>query len=153
MTRRSTWIAWIALLALGCPIGPFSGGRLGGVEEEAPAEWAFVNDVENCQLETNPEQPHSINCWCYGRGSRVYVPSSMILGPTVPTERQWVQNVQANPAVRLRVDDRVFALRAVRVPEGPEYQDALAALWRKYDEDPAERDPEREIWLYRLEPR
>jgi len=146
-------ITLFGFAALGCPIGPFSGGRLSGDEQTQPADWSFVNDVENCQLETNPAEPHSINCWCYGSAGNVYVPSSMILGPTEPTEREWVQNVQADPDVRLRVGGKVYALRAARVEDSAEYGEVLAALEKKYEADPGEREEEREIWLYRLEAR
>ena len=144
----------IAVLFLGCPLGPFSGGRLSGTEHSTPvADWSFVNDVESCQLETNPEDPHSINCWCYGSGSSVYVPSSMILGPTQPTEREWVRNVEANPAVRLRVGKQVYDLRAVRVSDDAEYAEVLRALEEKYEAAPEDREAGREIWLYRMEAR
>ena len=144
----------ISGLLLGCPLGPFSGGSLSGEVQAGPtADWSFVADVENCQLETNPEDPHSINCWCAGYQGNVYVPSSMILGPTSPSEREWVQNVQNDAAVRLRVGDRVYERAAVRVAEGAEYDAVVAVLEKKYEADPADREPEREIWLYRLEAR
>ena len=143
----------LALAMTACPLGPFSGGRLSGDEEPAPGDWSFVAEVENCQLETNPSDPHSINCWCAGHGGNVYVPTSMILGPTTPTEREWVQNVEQDPDVRLRVDGRVFALRAVRVEDATEFAEVVAALEQKYEADPAEREAERAIWLYRLEAR
>jgi hypothetical protein len=148
------WVALASILFLGCPLGPFSGGHLGGEVQTGPVtDWSFVADVENCQLETNPEAPHSINCWCAGYQGNVYVPSSMILGPTDPTEREWVQNVQRDPAVRLRVDGRVYERKAVRVDDDAEYDAVLAALEEKYELDPNEREDEREIWLYRLEAR
>ncbi len=157
MTARTllvTSLVAVALLAAGCPLGPFSGGHLGGDVQPAPvSDWSFVNDSETCQLETNPDDPHSVNVWCAGHGENVYVPSSMILGPTVPTERQWIQNVQANPAVRLRVEGRVYELEAVRVTDDGEYATVLAVLERKYDADPADREPDREIWLYRMQAR
>lgn len=144
-----------ATVALGCPLGPFPGGRLRGPVDPPPRQdWSFVRRAERCQLETNPDDPHSINCWCVGWGSRVYVPTSMIRGPLDPAERGWVKNVESESEVRLRVDGRIYELDAVRVPEGgDEYDEVLAALEEKYGLDPAERDPEREIWIYRLEPR
>jgi len=152
--RPKIAIVMLALLGLGCPIGPFSGGRLSGeVRPAHGADWSALADVENCQLETNPGAPHSINCWCAASHGKVYVPSSMILGPTVPTEREWVRNVQADPAVRLRVGASVYELTAVRVEDATEYESARSALEARYELDPAERDPEREIWIFRLEPR
>ena len=151
---RAAALAGCALWLTACPIGPFSGGHLGGeVQSEPVADWSFVNETETCQLETNPDEPHSVNVWCAGYGENAYVPSSMILGPTVPTEREWIRNVQANPAVRLRVEGRVYELEAVRVTDDAEYAAVLALLEQKYEADPADREPDREIWLYRMQAR
>ena len=143
------------LFSLACgPIGPIPGGRLSG--EAGPREvddWSFAADVENAQLETRPDDPHSVNTWFVARGPRLYVPTSMILGPKDPRERSWVAHVEADPRVRIRLGDRVFERVAVRVEEPGEYDPARSALEARYDLDPAERDPEREIWIFRLDPR
>jgi len=55
---------------------------------------------------------------------------------------------EADPARRPR-----HARLASRVEDAGEYDRARAALEAKYDLDPAERDPEREIWIFRLDPR
>ena len=144
------------LLALaGCgPLGPLSGGKLGGSPHTRPvADWAFVAEQETCQLETNPADPYSVNTWCVGIGARLYVPTSMIRGPKLPSERDWVKNVANDPAVRIRIGDAVYERVAVRVTDVAEYDAARAALEQKYELDPAERDPEREIWIFRLDAR
>jgi hypothetical protein len=152
--RHLLMIAAAAALTYGCPIGPLSGGRLGGdVHPSEVADWSFVGDVTTCQLETNPDDPHSVNAWCTGWGSHLYIPTSMILGPTVPTEREWVQNVQTDTAVRVRIDGMVYELDAVQVTDDAEYSAVLDALEVKYELDPADRDTEREIWIYRMQAR
>ena len=120
-----------AFVFLGCPLGPFSGGSLRGAvyEGDDVDDWTFVGDVETCQLETNPSEPHSVNTWCIGSGPYLYIPTSMILGPVDPSEREWVQNVQSDGEVRVRIAGTVYEL------------------------DPDDRDPEREIWLFRMQPR
>lgn len=144
----------LALFLTACPIGPFAGGRLSGdVHSGGVADWAFVEDVETCQLETNPDDPHSVNTWCLGWEGDLYVPTSMILGPTDPSERDWVVNVQSDPAVRVRVEGVVYELEAERVMDDEVYGAVLAALEEKYDADPADREAEREIWLFRLRER
>ncbi len=77
----------------------------------------------------------------------------MILGPEDPTEREWVRNVDMHPEVRIRIDGTIYPLRAVRVEDEAEFERARSALEAKYELDPADRDPEREIWIFRLEPR
>ena len=149
-------IGILVLLALsGCgPLGPLSGGSLRGpVHTQPVADWAFVDAEATCQLETNPASPHSVNTWCVGIGERLYVPTSMIRGPKSPSERDWVKNVANDPSVRIRIAGEVYERVAVRVGDAAEYDLARAALERKYELDAAERDPEREIWIFRLDAR
>ncbi len=142
-------------LALGCgPLGPLSGGALRGTVHSAPVtDWSFTESQETVQLETNPAEPHSVNTWCVGIGPRLYVPTSMIRGPKVPSERDWVKNVSADPRVRIRIGGELYERTAVRVTDTGEYESTRAALEKKYELDPKDRDAEREIWIYRLEPR
>jgi hypothetical protein len=143
----------VLLMGFG-PLGPCAGGALSGaVESASVADWTFTADLEQIQLETSPSEPHSVNAWCVGLGDRLYVPTSMIRGTKTPSERAWVENVTLDPRVRLLVGDAVYERVAVRVDDAAEYDAARAALERKYELDPAERDPEREIWIYRLDPR
>ncbi len=154
MTRLVLYVAILGLFACGGPIGPFSGGRLSG--DAGPleiADWGFAKDHENAQLEVHPADPHSVNTWCVGLGPSLYVPTSMILGPANPEEREWVGHVTKDPDVRIRIGGVVYARTAVRVTDPAEYEAALRALEAKYDEDPADREPERVIWIFRLDPR
>jgi hypothetical protein len=145
----------LSFALVGCgPIGPLSGRTLAGPVHSQPVEdWSFVAAQETCQVETNPAEPHSVNTWCLGDGARLYVPSSMIRGPKLPSERAWVRNVLADPRLRIRIGDEVYERTAVRVTDAAEYDTARAALEKKYGLDPADRDPEREIWIFRLDPR
>lgn len=156
MRRRATiGFGCLALLLLGVgPLGPCAGGGLSGkVESAAVADWAFTEDIMQIQLETNPDEPHSVNTWCVGLGDRLYVPTSMIRGPKSPAERDWVKNVTKDARVRVRVGGALYERLAVRVEEHVELETARAALERKYELDPGARDPEREVWIYRLDAR
>lgn len=148
---RTLLVLIVALTACG-PIGPFPGGALSGEPGAANhGDWAFARETETAQLETRPADPHSVNVWFANVESRVYVPTSMILGKKNPTARSWVNHVTADPRVRIRIEGRVFEREAVRVADEDEFEAARAALEEKYDLD--ERDPERTIWIYRLDPR
>jgi hypothetical protein len=156
MQRRPGQITLVCLALALCgfgPFGPCAGGRLAGEPSPAPADWAFTSDIEQIQLETNPAEPHSVNAWCVALGGRLYVPTSMIRGPKTPSERDWVRNVTHDPRVRVRVGDGLYERTASRVEDAAEYDAARAALEHKYGLDPSERDPEREVWIYRLDPR
>lgn len=156
----SLWLAKWAVVALfvfaGCgPIGPFPGGALRGEVVSADvADWSFADDLKNAQLETRPEDPHSVNTWWVALDDRLYVPTSMILGPKTPRDRGWVGHVATDDRVRLRLGDRVFERRALRLPYGGwEYEGARRALEERYELALEDRDPDRTVWIYRLDPR
>ena len=152
--KRSALVMAACLLvtATGCPIGPFAGGRLGGdIHSGAVTDWGFVDRAETCQLETNPSAPHSVNTWIGIVDGRAYIPTSLILGPDNPTERTWVANVVANPAIRVRIEGVVFDLLAVKVEDPSERETVRTALMTKYDAKP---DPHSDnAWIFRLEGR
>ena len=143
----------LAILTLACgPLGPLPGGRLSGEIRARPhSSWEEVGAIDTIQLETNPQDPYSINAWCGAYGDAPYVPTSLILGAEVPTERQWVQNVLADPRVRLRADGAVYELIATRVEDPDELEAARAALLSKYEVDLGEHA--QAAWLFRLEAR
>jgi len=146
----------LLLLALpGCsPIGPFPGGHLSG--ELGPRnieDWSFAADEERLQLETRPEDPYSVNTWFVALGPSLYLATSPIAGPTDPAERGWVANVLQDPRVRIRLGDQIYERVANRLSDTSESAKALEALKTKYDIDTTEQDPEREIWVFRLDSR
>ncbi len=140
----------LGLLACG-PLGPFSGGRLRGEVAAMPAPWPDLSGVENAQLETNPDDPHSINIWCADVDGAVFVSTSLILGPEEPTERTWVKNVSKDPDVRLRVDGTVYEARLTKLEDAALREQVLARFEAKYGELSPERTPG--AWIYRVAPR
>ena len=147
--------ALAVFLLVGCgPIGPIPGGALSGKPGPTDVkDWSFADEVENAQLETRPDDPHSVNCWFAPVAEDLYVPTSMILGPKEPELRSWVAHVAEDPRVRIRLGKTVFDRIAVRVEAGPEFDAARRALEARYDIAVADRDPGRVIWIYRLEAR
>jgi hypothetical protein len=110
--------AWLAGF-LG-PLGPIGGGRLRGeVAASTPADWSFADRVGEVQVETQwGLLPWSVTTWCLTHAGRLYLPSRNCLA------KRWVQNVLANPEVRVRLEGRIYELRAVR-DEDPEVGRAL----------------------------
>lgn len=145
----------LCLCLMACaPVGPCPGGRLAGeVGTPGVAIPEDVHELDTAQLETRPDAPHSVHTWFVVFGERVYVPTSMIRGPRDPRERSWVGHVSNDPAVRIRLGDRVYERTARRVSDPLEYEQARAALEAKYALDPAARDPAREVWIFRLDER
>jgi hypothetical protein len=142
--------------SFGCgPVGPFAGGRLRG--DTGPADvrdWSFANDEDLLQLETRPSDPHSVNTWFATIGPKLYVPTSMLYRHgDDPKKRGWVKNVEADPRTRLRIRGKVYDRIAVRVVDEDEVDDARDALEEKYDLDDDDVDPDRVIWIFRMDPR
>jgi hypothetical protein len=133
------------------PIGPIPGGALSGPVHSGPVtDWSFANEHETIQLEARPSAPYSVNVWCGEVGGKLYVPTSLILGPDDPNERSWVRYVEESPDVRLRIDGTLYELRATRV-EGEELENVRRALLAKYEEDVDEHSAK--AWIFRMEPR
>jgi len=147
-TRTLPLVAWLPLLSvLGCndPFVVFPGGKLDGELRPAPADWSFAETSGTAQLETRTGDPYSVNVAYTVLDGDLYVNAG-------DTETSWVQNIQADPEVRLRVDGALYDLRAVRVTD-PEEIAAFAEAWTSqswFRRDPTKLE---EVWLYRLEPR
>jgi len=134
----------IMLWACGGPIAVFPGGALDGPVKPVPQSFEFARDAGTIQLESRPEDPYSVNIACAIVGDDLYVSAG-------DNESQWVENIEANPMVRLRVKGDIYELRAERVTDEPEMQ-AFAEEWIKnsWARDPRTLD---EAWVYRMEAR
>ena len=144
---RSTafFVSALALTACSEPFGFASGGELSGELTEPPAVWAFEEDSALAQLETNPDEPYSINLVYVQLNGNLYAYAG-------DTRTNWVQNIERNPDVKIRIGDAIYPLRAVRVPAGEELT-AFAKVWAErsiFQRDPMQFE---EVWLYRLESR
>ena len=152
--RAPLYLCAAALLLACGPLGPIPGGALRGEPVTGPVQdWAFLDDEHTVQLETNPSDPYSVNIWIGHEGGRPYIPSSLIAGVAEPTERQWVENVLDDPNVRLKVQGRLYDLRAVRVEDDTERESVRAALLAKYEVEASDDGHEDQAWIFRLEPR
>lgn len=145
--RRALGIAVFAsalFSSLGCngPTGLLPGGALQGDALPAPSDWDFAGDQGTAQLETKPAEPYSVNLAYTILNGLLYVNAGN-------TETQWVQNMTANPLVRLRIAGAIYELRAERVTDSAEIE-AFGEAWTGqsfFRRDP--RDYE-EVWIYRL---
>ncbi|MEM7080013.1 MAG: nitroreductase/quinone reductase family protein [Pseudomonadota bacterium] len=125
---------------------PLSGGALTAAEAPLPDEWTAVAADNVVQLETNPDDPYSVNLWVIGQGPNLYVYRGT-------SDATWVDNIKANPAVRIQIGESVYALRAERVEDDAEFSTFADAWESKYGSDrPQETNPA-DAYLYRLVPR
>jgi len=152
MTRRTSprlaltlALACFAALALACdPIVMIPGGELGGELKPTPESWAFTNDVDTVQLETNPADPYSVNIWCVATDLGLYVAGSKT--------SQWTENVRADGRVRLRVDGDLYELMGIEASSDADVDAFVAAAGTKYGFE-MEPDQRESSILFRLEPR
>lgn len=134
------------LLLVGC--GPFvliPGGKLDGSATATPNDWSFSHAVTTVQLETRPDDPYSVNIWAVGIDDRLYLHAGT-------NRSRWVVHMEDNPLVRIRIEDRLYDLRASRVTDPDEFARFSDAYEAKYDRRPGNENVA-EAYLFRLEPR
>lgn len=141
--RLGSLFALVGLVS-GCG-GPFvvlPGGKLDGTAAAAPSEWS-ITEVKTVQLETLPADPYSVNIWAIGIGPSVYVHAGA-------NRSEWVENMETDPNVRLRVEGSIYHLQASRV-EGQDEFDAFSDAYEaKYGSRPRNGSVS-EAYLFRLQ--
>ena len=135
----------VSLLPLaGCnrPLLLLPGGALEGAPAAAPESWSFTDAVETVQLETRPGDPYSVNIWVIAMGESLYVHAGA-------SRSAWVEHIEADPKVRLRVDESIYALAAARVDGQEEFDRFSDAYEKKYGRRPRNENVG-EVYLFRL---
>ncbi len=149
MTAKSVLIVALMLAAsvAGCG-GPFvilPGGALEGSTAVTPDSWSFTDEVDTVQLETRPADPYSVNVWVIALGDNLYVHAG-------DNRSTWVENMETDPSVRLRIDDSIYELLAARVENQEEFDRFSDAYEQKYGRRPGNENVA-EAYLFRLSAR
>jgi hypothetical protein len=138
-----------APLLLGCgPLGPFPGGPLRGeVVVEPVSDWSFSDEHMLIQVETRPSFPHSITTICFTHRGKLYVPAADAAG------KRWPFYVLQDPHVRVKIGDKIYPGRAVRVTDARLRDALITSAGRKYEQI-SERDREQfdGLWVFRIDP-
>ena len=110
------------------PYGPIAGGRLRGTPEASlPEDWSFVDRVAEVQVETHlGPLPWSVTTWCLEHQGRLYLPARNCRA------KRWVENLLADPEVRVRIRGRVFELRAVEEKDPEVWRALIEQMLIKY---------------------
>ena len=144
--RRCPWIALVVgLVACGGPILVFPGGALDGPVEPAPDSFTFAAEAGTIQLETRGGEAYSVNIAGIVVQGALYVSAG-------DNKARWVEHMEANPLVRVRIEGILYELEAHRVVDDAEMR-AFAMAWTSrvpFGRDPTELG---EVWVYRLERR
>jgi hypothetical protein len=136
-------LVWIAsTAACGRPFVLLPGGALEGAPAAIPESWSFTEGVETVQLETRPSEPYSVNIWVIAMGENLYVHAGA-------NRSAWVENIEADPQVRLRVSDSIYELAAARVESQEEFDRFSDAYEQKYGRRPRNGNVG-EAYLFRL---
>jgi hypothetical protein len=156
--RLALGLAALLLVALAAwfggvgPRGPIAGGWLWGETLEGPVrDWSFTNSVREVELQTHVGPlPYSVTVWNLSDGPGFYVPSG-------DCSRRWVRSVLADPDVRVRIDGKIYLLRARQVTDSETSARLAPVLLEKYfgirAEQAAFRGEGRTGCILRLEPR
>jgi hypothetical protein len=138
-------LAGIAWLLRTDPMGPLSGKMLSGAEQPYPDDWSVVDSHPLCALETRVDNPHSVTTICFMHDGQLMIPAAE--GST----KTWPQYVLADPRVRVKVGESVYAARATRVTD-IDTEAGMASALAKYGDRGGEPPPP-DIWLFRISAR
>ena len=134
--------AVLVLAACAEPLLTIPGGELAGEVVAVPADWAFTDDISTVQIETNPADPYSVNIWAVGVGPHLYLHAGA-------SRTTWVEHLEADPRLRVRVDQSLYELASTRVTEAEEFARFADAYEAKYDRRPGNENVA-EVYLLRL---
>ncbi len=119
----------LALLAAGCePRSFLPGGRLSGEPVTEPVtDFSFADCESGLQIEvqTGSWFPSS-NIGCLVRGRTLYLFTAGLI------EFEWLRALHADPRARIRIEGRLYDVRAVPLTEPAEIDPLLPALLRGF---------------------
>jgi hypothetical protein len=116
--------------------GPIPGGSLEGHFAEIPSDWtSAVKDGHTlCEIESRPEDPHSIQLDCFLYDGALFVQSHRWAQADWWPVQSWASIWLEHPEVQVRIGDALYPLLAVPVTESPMRENMLA--FRGYDPVP-----------------
>jgi hypothetical protein len=135
-------VSSVAAVGCGKPLLLLPGGALDGTPTAVPESWSFTDAVETVQLETRPADPYSVNIWVTAADEALYVHAGA-------NRSTWVEHIEADPKVRLRVNDSIYELSASRVVDQGEFDRFSDAYEKKYGRRPR-NESVTEAYLFRL---
>jgi hypothetical protein len=124
---------------------PTASGELSGTISASPLSWTEISQQEIIQLETQAADPYSVNLWIIGEGERLYI----FAGDSYTT---WVEHIDANPEVRVKIGESIYLLSAARVTNAEEFEWFAQAWEKKYGNRPRNENVA-ETYLMRLDNR
>jgi hypothetical protein len=144
MMRALPLILLLALLACSEYL-PIAGGQLEGTVSPLPEHWSELATTEIIQMESTGDAPYSVNLWMVEVDGAPHIFAG-------DNRAAWVENIAANPNDRLKINEEIFELRAIRVTDAAVFE-IYAQAWKlKYGNRPRNERVD-ETYLFRLTPR
>jgi hypothetical protein len=132
--------------------GPFTTGELVGGPEP---DWSFVRDVQEVEFQLM-EPPRSRTTWILDHEGKAYIPCGYMTTWWGRLWKKWPHEAEKDPRILLRIGDKLYERKLVRIQDGPAVAPLLAELSRKYAggrDIPMEAVTSGYLWLYELAPR
>lgn len=107
--------------------GSFSSGQ---VVAEVP-DWAFIRDRQEVEFELVSTGRSRVT-WIAEAEGRIFIPSGYMNSTIGKIWKQWPVHAEADGRAILRVDDRLYPRRLVRVKDDPILAKVRSELSRKY---------------------
>jgi hypothetical protein len=145
VTKKRIWIALAALVATGGAYFAWmmmAGGALQGILTPVPPEWDDSTVPDVVELETRPADPYSVKIWVVPVGDQMYVHAGA-------NYNRWVQHIEQDSAVRLKIEDRLYELHAQRVTSAEEFAGFAQAYEARYGTRPRNENVDA-VYLFRL---
>ena len=115
----------------------------GTVADGLPDSWAFTDDHGEIFVEVATPYlvPHSVTIWC------AQVDGALYIAARNPASKQWVEWMDAEPDVRLKIDERIYSVSAHEVTDADRIARVREAYGAKYALGPAGPDaPPMRYW-------
>jgi hypothetical protein len=123
-------MAFLLLLAAGCePRGPLPGGRLDGeLVAERIDDWSFAANHDRIEIETRSGSfLRSASTWFFVHEGTLYLYAAS------PVEFGWIRRLrEEDPNLMLRLDGKLYPVRAEALVEPGQIEPLLPAMLSKY---------------------
>jgi hypothetical protein len=129
------------------PLGPIPGGPLeaGELVSEPVADWSFVKDVEEIELQLESQQRSRIT-WIFFLDGKAYVPATL----DFPPGKTWHKDAADDGRATLRIEGKRYPVTLTKLDDAVAQQmgeAARAELARKYGELP---QSESGAWIFEV---
>ena len=122
------------------------GKQVTGEEGPGPIQdWSFTLEHRGVVNEVRPANPYSVNTSSLLVEDVLYIPSGS------GEHSRWAQFLVEDPNMRLKVGNKIYKVRAIRVEEPSRLDRVREAYGKKYPRTPAENIAN--FWFFQVESR